>query len=56
MTAEVRRWKTMKARMHQRNSSNTTLDSDTTWTSTVCSTVTKGKHATSATDTTITTE
>ena len=56
MTAEVRRWKTMKARMHHRNSSNTTLDSDTTWASTVCSTVTKGRQATSATEATITTE
>ena len=56
MTAEVRRWKTMKARMHHRNNSNTTLDSDTTWAITVCSTVTKGRQATSATEATITTE
>ena len=56
MAAEVRRWNTIKARMHHRNNSNTTLDSDTTWASTVCSTVTKGRQATSATEATITTE
>ena len=46
----------MKASVHHKNSSNTTLANETTWASTVCSTDTSGRQATSATEATITME